>query len=133
MTASYDDLSIERRRECWGWFGQPWPSGICYDDDDRLLEEMRKPFPAGEVCLHCEEPFDEARGDRGQAMPFVGEGGRMSIIHVHIECSMRQVVGPLAHLEKRCRCYGGTDHASPGMTEREEAIEVWNRWTKRPI
>jgi hypothetical protein len=123
----YDDLPIEVRRERWGWFGaEPWPSGICYDDEGRLLEEARKPFPAGESCLYCEEPFDEARGDRGQAMPFADKDGPR-IVHVHIECSMRQVVGPLAHLEKRCSCYGGTDHATPGMTEREEVVEVWRR------
>lgn len=126
MTTPYDDLPVEVRRENFGWFGEPWPSGVCYDDDGRLIEEMRKPFPVGEQCLYCNETFDEAAGDSGKAMPFHGIGGSR-IVHVHKECMFREVAGPLAHLERRCRCYGGDGHATPGMTPRQEALEVWRR------
>ena len=125
MTTPYDDLPIEVRREQWGWFGEPWWSFICYDEDRRLIDEMRKPFPAGESCLLCGEPFDEAAGDSGQATVAVTtEGAR--IAHVHKECQFRNVVGGLAHHEGRCRCHGGTTE-TPGMTLREEAVEVWRR------
>jgi hypothetical protein len=122
VTDPYDDIPIEVRRANWGWFGtEPWSSGVCYDDDDNLRADMRKPFPAGESCLYCDEPFDEAAGDSGQAMPF---GTR--VVHVHKECMFRTAAGGLAHHEGRCRCHGGTTE-TPGMTYREEAVEVWRR------
>lgn len=119
----YDELPVEVRRENFGWFGDPWPSGICYDDDGRLIAEMRKPFPAG-ACFYCEEPF--RAGDSGKAMPFLSAAGPV-IIHVHKECGLRQVAGSLAHIEHRCTCYGGENDRTPGMTLRAEALEVWRR------
>lgn len=127
----YDDIPNDVRRANWGWFGRPWPSGVCYDDDGRLREDMRKPFPAGESCLYCDEPFDEAAGHSGKAMPCMKADGSAEIRHAHKECQFREVMGPLAHLERRCRCFGGTDHVTPGMTPRQEALEVWRRWTSR--
>src|SRR5215471_11976313 len=94
-----DDIPIEVRRLNWGWFGQEWWSFVCYDEDGRLIEEMRKPFPAGEKCLLCDEVFDEAAGDSGQAMPCLSASGAPEIRHVHKECQYMNVVGPLAHLE----------------------------------
>jgi hypothetical protein len=125
VTTPYDDLPIEVRRANWGWFGEPWWSFICYDEGGRLIEEMRKPFPADENCLLCEEKF--APGDSGQAMPFVKAGGAAEIRHVHKECQFMEVAGPLAHHERRCRHFGGDSSETPGMTRRQEAIEVWRR------
>ena len=126
MTTSYDDIPIEVRRANWGWFGEAWPSGVCYDDDDNLRADTRKPFPAGESCLYCTEPFSEEAGDSGQAMPSMSADGEGRIIHVHKECQFMNVAGPLAHHEGRCRCHGGTGE-TPGMTVRQEALEVWRR------
>ena len=124
MTTLFDDLPADVRRLNWGWFGQAWPSGICYDDHGRLIEEMRKPFPAGESCLYCDEVFDEAAGDSGQAMPcLTADGG--SVRHVHKECLLRNVVGSIAHLQGRCRCSGGERSAGPGVTYRQDALAVW--------
>lgn len=125
----YDDLPINVRRVNWGWFGPPWWSYICYDEAGRLIEEMRKPFPAGEKCLHCDEMFDEAAGDSGQAFPCHTTEGS-SIRHAHKECSMRNVVGPLAHLHGRCVCQGGPSTETPGMTLRQEALAVWT-WVQQ--
>ena len=127
MSTPYDDIPLEVRRENWGWFGEPWWSYVCYDEDGRLIAEMRKPFPAGEKCLHCDEPFSEEAGDSGQAMPFLGEVGHAKIGHVHKECQFMNVVGPLAHHERMCRCYGGDSSETAGMTRRQEALEVWRR------
>lgn len=125
MSTPYDDLPIEVRRENWGWFGEPWWSFICYDEDGRLIAEMCKPFPAGESCLLCEEEF--ALGDSGQAMPFAKADGTGGVRHVHKECQFMNVTGPLAHNEHACRCYGGDSSETPGMTRRQEALEVWRR------
>ena len=123
FTSPYDDLPIEVRRDNWGWFGDPWPSYICYDEDWRLLEEMRKPFPAGESCLLCGEKFDEAAGDSGQATPAITTAGA-EIRHVHKECGFMNVTGSLAHVQGRCSCYGG-DGRTADLTRRQEALEVW--------
>lgn len=123
MTDPYEAIPLETRRTNWGWFGDPWPSYVCYDENDRLLEEMRKPVPVGEDCLLCEEPFEE--GHSGTAMPTADQGG-CQVRHVHKECSLRQVLGPPEHLDGECRCRepGGT-----GRTYREEALALWQRLT----
>lgn len=126
MTGS-DDLPVEVRRDNWGWFGHAWPSGVCYDDDGILRADMHKPFPAGESCFYCSEPFSEEAGDSGSAMPFMPADGVARIIHVHKECALMNVTGSLAHHEGRCHCYGGDGNCTPGMTLREEAVEVWRR------
>ena len=128
MTTPYDDMPIEALRENFGWFGPPWWSWICYGEDGGLNEEIRKPFPAGESCLHCEEPFDEAAGDSGQAMPCYTTAG-FSIRHVHKECQLRTGIGSIAHLEKRCHCHGGQGNETPGMTRRQDALAVWE-WVR---
>lgn len=118
-----DDLPAEIRRTYWGWFGEPWPSGICYGDDGRLLEEMRKPFPAGEKCLYCEELFDEAAGDSGQAMPLGRGDGLAVVVHLHKECLLRQVTGSVACLE-------GHHRHETGLSSRKEALAAW-AWVQK--
>lgn len=114
-------------REAFGWFGEPWDSGVCYDDDGTLRSDVHKTFPAGESCFYCGEPFSEEAGDSGKAMPCTTADGTARIVHVHKECMLREVIGPLAHHEGRCHCHGGEGNGTPGMTLREEAIEVWRR------
>ena len=114
----YDTLPIEARRANWGWFGQPWPSGICYDEDGRLLEEMRKPFPADESCLNCGELLDEAAGDNGQAMPFLHADATVRIAHVHKECMLREVTGSVD-------CLKGHHRHETGQSRRQEALATW--------
>lgn len=122
------ELPIDVRREQWGWFGpEPWPSFTCYDEDGRLIEEMRKAFPAGESCLYCGEQFDEAAGDSGTATMVMTLSKGAFVAHVHKECQFRQVAGGLAHHEGRCSCHGGDGNGTPGMTLRQEALEVWRR------
>lgn len=87
----------------------------------------RVPVPVGERCLYCDEEFTAA--DNGVMMPCASADWTWTIRGAHKECNLRSVMGPLAHLEKRCSCYGGTDHASPDLTEFEEAKEVYRRVT----
>jgi len=100
-------------REAFGWFGIPWWSGICYDDDGRLTEEMRKEFPTGETCYICEELFDETAGESGTAIPSP-EGIR----HTHKECMLLEIIGPV-------------DRPGMGMSIRQTALEVWQGFRKR--
>lgn len=116
MTSPYDNLPIDVRRRNWGWFGDPWPSGICYDEDGRLIEEMRKPFPEGESCLYCRVPFEP--GDNGQAMPHLSRLSEVWIRHVHKECMLRSALGSYS-------CYVGEHNHHDGRTYREQALELW--------
>lgn len=113
----YATLPIEVRRVNWGWFGEPWWSYVCYDEAGRIITEMRKPFPAGEKCLYCDEAFDETAGDSGQAFPCHAAGGS-SVRHAHKECSLRNVTGSVACLE-------GHHRHETGLTWRQEAVAVW--------
>lgn len=117
-----EDLPIEIRREYWGWFGQPWPSFVCYDEDGRLMEEMRREFPHGELCLYCGEGFDPDT-DGGRAMPFMRADGPTVITFCHKECFLRQVVGSPEHLTGHTGQY-------KSLTERQAALWVWD-WAGR--
>jgi hypothetical protein len=105
------------------WFGEPWPSGVCYDEDGRLREEYRVDFPAGKSCMWCEELFTE--DDSGSLIPAVRSGG-MTMEHIHKECGLRMTLGCVAHLEGRCRCRGGPDYEEPGLTSRQDAQMTWD-------
>jgi hypothetical protein len=98
------------------FFGEPWPSGIC--DDGKQV-----PTPIGEACVLCAEPI--VAGDRGSFMVSLGfarpHGGP-----VHRECSLRSVLGGIAHLNgsPNCTCRGGTD-PDDGLSYRASALRVW--------
>lgn len=127
MTLSYDSVPDDVRRLNFGWFGEPWPSAICYDENDILNEAMRIPTPVGELCLGCAEAIEE--GDRGKAMPMMGEHPR--ITYMHRECLFRNVVGPLKHVRGECPGIGKC-HDDTGMTLRQEAIAVWEHVIRNP-
>jgi hypothetical protein len=138
---TFDDLPLEFRRANWGWFGEPWPSGICYKTDeitgaDVIPHEwnwdMHVATPVGTECWWCHEEIIE--GDQGQMMPSMNAAGETVIGAQHRECGLRSVMGGLAHQQRRCTCFGGTvDDMDLGkMTLREEAIAVWESIV-RPI
>jgi hypothetical protein len=125
VSTPYDDPPIEVRRESRGWFGDPWESGICYDDDGRLIGEMRKPVPVGEKCIGCDEAIQP--GDQGKTCGAIQLGGVLRPAHMHRECLLRDALGPLAHIDGRCHHYGGDGNGTSGMTVRQEALEIWRR------
>lgn len=108
----------------WGWFGEPWPSGVCYTDGGRLRVEMHAATPVGEACTLCGTPIGD--GHRGQALPHVDAGGNATVGHVHAECMLREATGSPEHLDGTCACRDR--FAAPsGRSFREEALEVWTR------
>lgn len=108
----------------WGWFGDPWPGGVCYTDSGRLRAEMRTPTPAGEDCTLCGTPIEA--GHRGQAIPHVDAAGNARVGHVHAECLLRSATGSPEHLDGTCACRHR--HAAPTSRDyRAEALEVWAR------
>lgn len=130
----YDNMPVEVRRANWGWFGEPWPSGICLKTDPETGEEihpwewnydMRVDTPLGVECTWCSEQVVE--GDRGQMIPSLGAKGAYQIGAQHRECGLRMVLGSYKHLTGNCPG-DGSCHSEPdeGMSLREDAIAVWD-------
>lgn len=118
----------ENYRNTFGWFGVPWPSGVCYDDDGLLREDMCKEAPVGEDCCLCLEPIEP--GQSGKAIPRLGDfkgnlDADVVIEHVHKECLLRSAVGSPDHLAGRCTCCSKEPMVSQ-LTYREEALTVWS-------
>lgn len=123
-----NEYTPEQRREWWGWFGEPWPSGICYKSDPMTGEDvlpyewdysMQVPTPVGIACMWCEELIVD--GDRGQRIPNVGSGTTTTGISVqHRECALASVVPPPP----------GLDLDPEGMPFREYGKAVWNFYAR---
>lgn len=104
------------------WFGHPWPSGVCYEDDGRLRIEDSVPFPDGLPCAWCTEPF--VPGESGVAIPSVHGDGSVTPENFHKECMIRMTIGSVAHLEHRCSCHG--QHEENTLTARQDAQATWD-------
>lgn len=50
----------------------------------------------------------------------------------HFECGFRMIAGSVAHIQRRCSCFGGHDwHLDPpGMTRRQAARAALEAWKK---
>jgi hypothetical protein len=78
------------------------------------------------ICRYCDEPITPP--DR----PVWGLGQ-------HYACAVRQVVGSVAHQQRRCACYGGTAaDEEADLTKRqaaEAALAYWRThgfWKETP-
>lgn len=102
------------------YFGPDWA---------RKPFEVLIPTPVGEICLWCEEEVEE--GDMGTMQAVVGAAGS-SVRPIHHECSMRSVIGSVAHVEGRCSCFvpGALEGDDPRLTRRQAAraaLDAFNR------
>lgn len=108
------------------WFG-PRPFGpICEPSQERAI-------PVGQMCLWCDEEI--VPGDSGfLAVAIDDEVARRKAWHR--ECFLRTLSGSIAHVEKRCSCFGGTDpEHEPHFSKREEAqiaVRLWLRFREQP-
>lgn len=74
--------------------------------------------PAGESCRWCEERIDKS--DFGLFM-----NGLSGPEPYHWECQARQLIGSLAHIEKRCSCYvPGATCTDPDDISRRDAAKL---------
>lgn len=82
--------------------------------------------PVGELCLWCEEAV--AEGDVGTVTSYVDiVDGQEAVSRrvIHHECSLRQVIGSLAHVEGRCSCVDpGADETDPPTMSRRQAAQA---------
>lgn len=95
-----------------GWFGDPWPSFVCYDAEWNLREPSRVAFPAGKLCTECRLPFQ--LGDQGERI-IVGTIAGWKMGHVHRECQLLAILG---------------ECTKTGQERRREAIATWALITK---
>lgn len=102
-------MTEERRM----FFGAPWDSGVCEGAE-------QVPTPLGERCTSCAQLVEE--GDQGSFT----DGG---LYPIHRECALRDVLGSVAHLEGRCRCFGGDAEDEHDGDRRASALAVW-RWVR---
>lgn len=67
------------------------------------------------ICLRCEEPILSGES----YVPVNTWGGKA---YMHRECALRSIIGGANHINKLCRCCGGSlDPDPPGLTLREAA------------
>ena len=100
------------------WFGgESW----CPATD----EGTRVDAPVGKQCYACLTPILD--GEDGYLRPYLRTDGT-EMLPIHKECDLRGILGGLDHLQRTCRCYGGTSPRAKEMTHREEAIAVWRYW-----
>jgi len=95
--------------------------------------------PIGTLCLWCREPIED--GDSGFVYRSAGFpealciepvaiGGDGSYVVEHRECHLRQIIGSVAHVQKRCSCFvnGAEETDPPELTRRQAArlaVELW--------
>jgi hypothetical protein len=101
------------------FFGEPWPSGVCMDDDDNYVLSRQAPVPVGESCLLCVEPIETS--DRGTFV--FGKTGRLC--PVHVECMTRAVAGGIGHIENHAYWCKAERDPDGGRSYRQSALEVW--------
>jgi hypothetical protein len=75
------------------------------------------------TCVWCTEPIEA--GERCWRFA----NGPLA----HRVCALRQVIGSVAHLERRCSCYvPGADEGDPeGLTRREAAGAAVTAWMRQ--
>lgn len=100
-----------------GFFGEPWPSGVC-DTGHQV------PVPAGEPCVLCTELI--GAGDQGSFM-FTPEG---VLGPVHRECSLRSVLGGWGHHADHALWCLERHDPDGGLTYRKSALAVWAHRTR---
>lgn len=100
------------------WFGRKY-NAPAYRDSPQV------PAPAGELCTNCLESILE--GDDG----WLDAAGNP----FHRACWYREVIGSLAHVQRRCSCYrpGSTESDPLGLTAREAAEEVLKELQKQSL
>ena len=84
------------------YHGRKWDAPVT---DDAIKVDM-----TGLICVPCGEvigPDDDGILNTWANQPH------------HLECYIGPIFGDVAHLEQRCRCFGGGDHDTEG-THREQ-------------
>lgn len=94
------------------WFGKSYAT-----------QKEEVPVPVGEACIHCGEVF--VATDAGNRY--------LDGKPAHRNCFLRQMVGSVAHIERRCGCYvTGSDDGDPhGLTLRQAADAAVAAWEQK--
>ena len=73
------------------------------------------------ACVHCSEPIES-----GAVVEYLNGAA-------HPNCTLRAVIGSVAHLEGRCSCHvpGADELDPPGMTKRQAADAAAELWRQK--
>ncbi|MBA0085442.1 MAG: hypothetical protein HRJ53_10635, partial [Acidobacteria bacterium Pan2503] len=99
------------------FFGEPWPSGIC--DEGTQVDT-----PVGEHCELCGEPVQAF--EQGTFLTVMeGDSGTLTarLAPVHRECSLRNVLGGIGHLQNHAVWCGLKHDPDAGYSYRESALK----------
>jgi hypothetical protein len=82
--------------------------------------DLEIPVPVGKTCTHCQE----AIGPNDSGVKYCEHE------FAHRNCHLRQVLGSVAHIERRCGCYvkGSEEDDPPGLTRRQAADAAVAAW-----
>lgn len=98
----------------------------------RKSHETQAPTPVGRACGYCEEAITLGQAGTLQAYTTSPQLGKL--VHeerpVHYECSLRSVIGSVAHIEGTCSCHvpGSQEGDPPGMSRRVGALMAALSW-----
>lgn len=65
-------------------------------------------------CLWC-----------GEAVESIDNRVLPGLQPMHLECSVRCLVGSVAHQKRECSCFGGTGEDAPNLSSRQAALAVY--------
>jgi hypothetical protein len=105
------------------YFGNPWPSGVCE-------EGVRVPTPVGAECISCGEKIED--DDQGSFIGGWQWGQREPVgpvgvkVPVHKECSLRDVLGGIGHLQNHLHWCVYERDPDGGLSRRESSLMVWS-------
>ncbi len=107
-----------------GWFGRNPFGPLC-------TKETHVSTPVGELCQWCDEEIEAE--DSGVIIPvLLSLQPTWGMRAHHQECFLRETLGSVAHIERRCLCYvpGSVACDPPYMSVREAARAAVQAWLK---
>ncbi len=107
------------------WFGHRPFGPMC-------TKQTHVDTPVGEPCLWCGDEIEA--GECGVVVPMLlALDPETWVMRAHHqECFLRQTLGSVAHIERRCSCYvlGSSAEDPPDMTMHEAALAAVQAWLK---
>jgi len=135
-------MSTPTRTSIIHFFGEKWD--IPRLDLEPHRRVVQQPTPVGRPCMYCQEPVVE--GERGlfrtaevkadeNTDPALLVPGNpeyaVAVLPVHAECDIREMLGGIDHLERRCLCCTGVSADPYPGTKRDEARACWDWWNEK--
>ncbi len=104
------------------WFGDKAWAPVCEPGE-------RVEVPRDTRCGWCQETIGQDESG------FVTRESADAAVFEHRACFLRQVIGSVAHLQRRCACYmvGSRATDPPVLSRRQAAIEAVWVWSQKNV